>query len=141
MQAVINTQIAARLQNSPLVQFDLDMDDAPAAISAHERTGLALGRDHALHGVTPPIAHLYPQSPLQRGWLAARGRPVRTPATSQVQSWLALRTYAWARGRSFEDIQLTPHHLAQLDASHCPISRELLEYDSRSIDRVRDDAG
>jgi len=139
MQAVFNaTQAATR---PALVQFDLDMDDAPATISAHERVGLALGRDYALHGVTPPIAHLYPQSPLQRGWLAARGRPVRTPAGPQVERWLALRTHAWARGRSFEDIQLTPHHLAQLDTTHCPITRELLDDDSRSIDRVRDDAG
>lgn len=141
MQAVLNATPAVRRQDSALVQFDLDMDDAPAPISAHERTGLALGRDHALHGVTPPIAHLYPQSPLQRGWLAARGRPVRSPATPQVELWLALRTHAWARGRSFEDIQLTPHHLAQLDTSHCPITRELLGDDNRSIDRVRDDAG
>lgn len=138
MQAVLNSHTAAR---PALVQFNLDMDEAPASISAHERTGLALGRDYALHGIMPPIAHLYPQSPLQRGWLAARGRPVRTPASPQVELWLALRTHAWARGRSFEDIQLTPHHLAQLDTSHCPITRELLGDDNRSIDRVRDDAG
>lgn len=138
MQAAFNTQATAQ---PVLVQFDLDMDDAPASISAHERIGLALGRDYALHGLTPPIAHLYPQSPLQRGWMATRGRAVRTPASPQVELWLALRTHAWARGRSFEDIQLTPHHLAQLDTSHCPITRELLGDDNRSIDRVRDDAG
>ena len=142
MQAVLNTPIQAR---PTLVQFDLDMDDTPASVSAHERTGLALGRDYALHGITPPIAHLYPQSPLQRGWLAAKARvfsrPARVPASPQVELWLALRTHAWARGRSFEDIQLTPHHLAQLDTSHCPITRELLGDDNRSIDRVRDDAG
>jgi hypothetical protein len=144
MQAVLSTQIATPLKSIELVQFDLDMDDAPASareFSAHERTGLALGRDYALHGITPPIAHLYPQSPLQRGWLASRGRPVRTPASPQVERWLALRTHAWARGRSFEDIQLTPHHLAQLETQHCPISRELLDGESTSIDRVRDDAG
>lgn len=139
MQAILNaTQIHTR---PALVQFDLDMDEAPAAVSAHERNGMALGRDYALHGITPPIAHLYPQSPLQRGWLATRGRAVRTPATPQVELWLALRTHAWARGRSFEDIQLTPHHLGQLDTSHCPITRDLLGDDNRSIDRVRDDAG
>ena len=38
-------------------------------------------------------------------------------------------------------LQLTPHHLAQLDTTHCPITRELLGDDNRSIDRVRDDAG
>jgi hypothetical protein len=142
MQAVVNTQATAQIHAHPtLVQFALDMDDTPSPVSAHERVGLALGRDHALHGITPPIAHLYPQSPLQRGWMAARGRTVRTPASPQIELWLALRTHAWARGRSFEDIQLTPHHLAQLDTPHCPITRELLGDDNRSIDRVRDDAG
>ena len=103
MQAVLNRTVPT---SAALVQFALDMDDTPAAsreASAHERIGLALGRDYALHGVTPPIAHLYPQSPLQRGWLAARGRPVRTPASPQVEQWLALRTHAWTRGRHFED--------------------------------------
>ncbi|MBV8033947.1 hypothetical protein [Roseateles sp.] len=141
MQAALNTTQVAR---PALVQFDLGLNDTPAAsreASAHERIGLALGRDYALHGLTPPIAHLYPQSPLQRGWLAARGRPVRTPVSPQVELWLALRTHAWTRGRSFEDIQLTPHHLAQLDTPHCPITREPLAEDNRSIDRVRDDAG
>lgn len=142
MQAVPNVNVIA---HPALVQFALDMDDTPAPVSAHERVGLALGRDYALHGITPPIAHLYPQSPLQRGWMAARSktssRPVRSPASPQVELWLALRTHAWARGRSFEDIQLTPHHLAQLDTTHCPITRELLGDDNRSVDRVRDDAG
>jgi hypothetical protein len=145
MQAVFNTAAhvtaKANVQAAALVQFALDMDDTPATVSAHERVGLALGRDHALHGITPPIAHLYPQSPLQRGWMAARGRPVRTPATPQVELWLSLRTHAWARGRSFEDIQLTPHHLAQLAVTHCPITRDLLADDTQTIDRVRDDAG
>ncbi|MFG6414527.1 hypothetical protein ACG02S_11540 [Roseateles sp. DC23W] len=139
MQATLNTTVHAT--PSALVQYDLDMDDAPAAISAHERVGLALGRDHALHGITPPIAHLYPQSPLQRGWMAARGRAVRAPATPQVELWLALRTHAWARGRHFEDLLVTPHLLGQLDVGHCPITRELLGDDNRSVDRVRDDAG
>ncbi|HEY0955348.1 MAG TPA: hypothetical protein VGE36_11365 [Roseateles sp.] len=138
MQAVFNAQLTAQ---PALVQYDLDMDDTPAVVSAHERVGLALGRDYALHGITPPIAHLYTQSPLQRGWMAARGRAVRAPATAQVEQWLALRTHAWARGRHFEDMLVTPHHLGQLDVSHCPATRELLGDDNRSIDRVRDDAG
>ncbi|RZL38517.1 MAG: hypothetical protein EOP35_05585 [Rubrivivax sp.] len=142
MQAVLNAKISApTAAQTALVQFALEMDDTPALVSSHERVGLALGRDYALHGMTPPIAHLYPQSPLQRGWMAARGRPVRTVASPQVKLWLSLRTHAWARGRSFEDVQLTPHHLAQLDTTHCPITREVLDDESRSIDRVRDDAG
>lgn len=138
MQAVLNTPASTQ---PTVVQFDLGLVDTPTAISAHERVGLALGRDHALHGLTPPIAHLYPQSPLQQGWMAARGRAVRAPATPQVKLWLALRTHAWTRGRHFEDLLVTPHHLAQLEVSHCPITRELLDDDNRSIDRVRDDAG
>lgn len=141
MQAVRHTTTTAQ---PAFTQFHLDMDDRAVSTceaSAHERVGLALGRDYALHGVTPPIAHLYPQSPLQRGWLAARARAPRAAATPQVLLWLSLRTHAWTRGRSFEDIQLTPHHLAQLDTTHCPITRELLGDDNRSIDRVRDDAG
>lgn len=142
MQAVFHPTAA---HAAALVQFRLDMDDTPAPASAHEHVGLALGRDYALHGLTPPIAHLYPQSPLQRGWMAAKShatrRAARTPATPHVQRWLALRTHAWARGRSFEDIQLTPHHLAQLDVTHCPVTRDAISDDNRSIDRVRDDAG
>lgn len=138
MQAVLDTRPAAQ---PALVQFDLGLTEAPTTVSSHERVGLALGRDYALHGITPPIAHLYPQSPLQRGWMAARARAVRAPATPQVEQWLALRTHAWTRGRHFEDLLVTPHHLGQLDVSHCPITRELLGDDNRNIDRVRDDAG
>jgi hypothetical protein len=135
-----------------LTQYELAID-APAQASAnastHEQLGLALGRDYALQGLTPPIAHLYPQSPLQRGWLAARERgAVRAPkaVSSATQLWLALRTHAWARGRSFEDIQLTPNYLQQLDVAYCPITREPLNDQAghrhaRSIDRVRNDAG
>ncbi|MFG6467127.1 hypothetical protein [Roseateles sp. BYS87W] len=143
MQAVHPTTAA---RQNALVQFNLDIDDAPAhPASAHERIGLALGRDYALHGITPPIAHLYPQSPLQRGWQAAHarmaGRAARPANGPQVATWLALRTHAWARGRHFEDLLVTPHFLAQLDTTHCPITREALTDDTRSIDRVRHDAG
>ncbi len=55
MQAVFNAQLTAQ---PALVQYDLDMDDTPVPVSAHERVGLALARDYALHGITPPIAHL-----------------------------------------------------------------------------------
>jgi hypothetical protein len=92
--------------------------------------------------MTPPIAHLYPQSPLQRGWLAARARGLRPHAAHpHTAQWLALRTHAWARGRSFEDFSLTPNHLQQLEVDYCPITREPLSDATRSLDRVRDDAG
>lgn len=124
-------------------QYELAMD-TPAVLTAssHEHVGLALGRDHALFGITPPIAHLYAQSPLQRGWMAARQRlPKPHPAHSHTALWLALRTHAWARGREFEEVQLTPNYLQQIDAAYCPITREPLHEGNHSIDRVRDDAG
>lgn len=142
MQTARNPALATLPTRPAVVQFALDIDaPAPCPAHAHEQVGLALGRDYALHGLTPPIGHLYSQSPLQRGWIAGRGRTVRQTASPQVERWLALRTHAWARGRSFEDIQLTPHHLAQLDVSHCPITRVELDDHNRSFDRVRDDAG
>jgi hypothetical protein len=130
---------------TPSGQYELAMDapaQASASACAHEAIGLALGRDFALFGLTPPIEHLYAQSPLQRGWLAARARPARpTPCHSHTALWLALRTHAWARGRSFEEVQLTPNYLRQLEVSHCPITRVPLDGSNRSVDRVRNDAG
>ena len=60
--------------------------------------------------------------------------------------WLLLRTHAWSRGRSFEDVQLTPNYLQQIDTAFCPITRAPLndrrtDANQRSIDRVRNDAG
>jgi hypothetical protein len=129
--------------HSSSAQYELAIDAAPTpTASRHEATGLALGRDYALYGITPPIEHLYAQSPLQRGWMAQRAR--RLPlldAHAYTAQWLALRTHAWARGRAFEDVQLTPNYLQQIDTDYCPITRDPLEAGSRSIDRVRDDAG
>ncbi len=145
MQVALTRFAPAARQVPAVAQYELAMDadaqTSPAA-STHEATGLALGRDFALFGLSPPIEHLYAQSPLQRGWLAARARGARTHAAhSHTPLWLALRTHAWARGRSFEDIQLTPNYLAQLDTAFCPITRQTLDASSRSLDRVRDDAG
>jgi hypothetical protein len=124
-------------------QYELAIDATPsAAASGHARTGLALGRDYALFGLTPPIEHLYAQSPLQRGWMAQRARGVQPQeAHAYTPLWLALRTHAWARGRSFEDVQLTPNYLQQIDTDYCPITRDPIESDTRSVDRVRNDAG
>jgi hypothetical protein len=132
----------------PPAQYELAiaLSEIPASRierSAHELLGLSLGRDFAAHGLTPPVEYLFAHSPLHQGWLQGRAafghRTLR--AKSHTRLWLMLRTHAWARGRSFEDIQLTPHYLQQIEVSHCPITRTLLTADSRSIDRVRDDAG
>jgi hypothetical protein len=50
------------------------------------------------------------------------------------------------RGRAFEGHQVTPHHLALIDATHCPITREPLTQATgaptdASVDRVNNDAG
>ncbi|HEY4082322.1 MAG TPA: hypothetical protein VGM81_16645 [Burkholderiaceae bacterium] len=114
-----------------------------ARFSAHESVGFSLGRDFAAHGLTPPVEHLFASSPLREGWQAGRSafgrRTLR--AKAQTRLWLMLRTHAWLRGRSFEDIQLTPLYLQQIEVSHCPITRTALSAETRSIDRVRNDAG
>jgi hypothetical protein len=137
-QSLVNATVPPAVQ-----QYELAIDaPATALAGSHEQIGLALGRDHALFGQTPPIEHLYAQSPLQRGWMLTRQRLHKPHAAhSHTALWLALRTHAWARGRHFEDIQLTPNYLQQLDADYCPITREPLTASNRSIDRVRDDAG
>lgn len=125
----------------------------PADPPLHQQLGISIGWDHARHSLQPAPEHLYPGSALRQGWLAGSatfGR--RTEKLGCVRSetstrrWLQLRSHAWSRGRSFEDIQLTPHYLQQIDSSLCPITRQALNEHSRhrqqrSIDRVRDDAG
>jgi hypothetical protein len=110
--------------------------------------GLALGRDFAHHGQTPPVEYLYAASPLRQGWQAGKAafgqRTLRAPRHTLM--WLSLRTHAWSRGRSFEDVQLTPNYLQQIDVSHCPITRGPLndrrgDAQARAVDRVRDSAG
>ncbi|MBB4846064.1 hypothetical protein HNP55_004618 [Paucibacter oligotrophus] len=153
-------QIAARTKKFPqstapdqqaLLGFDNPAPKAaarPDELPAHQSLGLALGWDFAQHGLTPPVEHLFKHSPLQQGWQAGRAtfghRSLRSH--SHAGLWLQLRTHAWARGRSFEDVQLTPNFLQQIDVSHCPITRQELKpkagpRQQRSIDRVRNDAG
>ena len=118
------------------------------AISAHDRIGFELGWDYAHHRVCPPDAYAQSPSPLRDGLLAGQATfGLRTlNATRWVRKWLQLRLHAWLRGRSVELVQVTPHYLAQLDVSHCPITRSALsvatlEATDASIDRVRNDAG
>ena len=136
-------QIAAASLRSEPAQYELSVDMPAPIRSSHEQRGFALGRDFAAHGLTPPVEHLSAASPLLAGWQAGRtvfGQRKLKPKT-QTARWLALRLFAWTRGRSFEDVQLTPMYLQQIAVSHCPITRELLSNENISIDRVRDDAG
>jgi hypothetical protein len=136
-------QIAAAAVAFPPAQMELGISSpASAPAPANVSLGFELGWDYAHHGVAPPVAHLYAQSPLLQGWQAGSatfGRRTLKPSR-HTQLWLALRTHAWARGRSFEDVQLTPNYLQQIAVDFCPILRQPL-LGNASIDRVRDDAG
>ncbi|MDN3919211.1 hypothetical protein [Roseateles violae] len=137
--------VSASASTAPCaVQYELEMQAAPA----HSSLGLALGWDFAHHGLRPPVEHLFAASPLRQGWHAGSAtfgrRTLR--AHRHTQMWLLLRTHAWARGRSFEEVQLTPNYLQQIDVEHCPITRRPLndragDNAQRSVDRVRNDAG
>jgi len=127
-----------------MAQAILEFDAHPA----HPATGFELGWDFAHHAVTPPVDHLQPGSPLRHGWEAGRvsfGARTLEP-TRHVRKWLQLRLSAWARGRAFEGVQVTPNYLKQIDVAWCPVTRERLTHQTgepsdASVDRVRNDAG
>ena len=97
----------------------------PHPISTLDRIGFELGWDYAHHRVCPPEAYAQAPSPLRDGLLAGQATfGLRTlNATRHVRKWLQLRLNAWLRGRSVELTQITPNYLAQLDVSHCPVTR------------------
>lgn len=138
--------IAAAAITAASAQYELALP--VQTLPANAGLGWDIGRAFAEHGLTPPVEHLFVGSPLRQGWLAGRQsfekRTLKPRRCTQL--WLQLRTHAWARGRSFEDVQLTPNFLRQIDVAVCPITRRLLndrrgDAQSRSIDRVRPDAG
>lgn len=110
-------------------------------------TGFELGWDYAHYGTVPPAEHLHPLSPVRQGWEAGReifGR--RTLQSNRfVRKWLQLRLNAWLRGRVFEESQVNPTFLRQIDVPVCPVTRETLthgtgELSDASVDRVFNDA-
>ncbi|HWH83578.1 MAG TPA: hypothetical protein VNU71_15205 [Burkholderiaceae bacterium] len=128
--------------------IDLHTGLPHTGLTAHELVGFELGWDHARHRVELPAPYGDEPSPLRDGLLAGRATfGTRTlAATRAVRKWLQLRLNAWLRGRSVELVQVTPHYLQQIDATHCPITRVALTAATRqpsdaSIDRVRNDAG
>ena len=148
--AQITASAAAAHQSTPRqpIQFELGIQMPARVQPASDVLGLALGWDYAHHGQTPPVEHLFTASPLRQGWQAGAAtfghRTLRAPRHTRM--WLLLRTHAWSRGRSFEDVQLTPNYLQQIDTAFCPITRAPLndrrtDANQRSIDRVRNDAG
>ncbi|MFN4115163.1 MAG: hypothetical protein ACK4F7_01510 [Inhella sp.] len=146
------TTIAAHPLDVPNVQLSL-LAPAPLAASSlaeggQDAVGWQLGFDHARQGVTLPPSHLHEASPLFAGWQAALARRLhrhRDPAPA-VRRWLQLRLQAWTEGLDYEELLLTPNYLQQLDASHCPVSRELLHDEQdhparRCLMRLRQDHG
>lgn len=126
---------------------------AALALGGSDAEGWQLGFDHAQHGLPLPAAHLHEGSPLFTGWQAALAKAQhghqpgrhRDPAPG-VRRWLALRLQAWQEGVAFEGTLLTPHYLRQLDATHCPVTRQPLHDETghaqqRCWVRLRQDAG
>jgi len=126
----------------------LEPSRCASTLTPHQHAGFELGWDYAHHDAAPPAPYDAEPSPLRNGLLAGRAAfGTRTlPATRPVRQWLQLRLNAWLRGRSVELFQVTPRFLAQIDVSHCPITRAALSNPAQdgsaaSIDRVRNDAG
>jgi hypothetical protein len=127
-----------------MAQAILDFDTHPG----DRATAFELGWDHAHHALTPPLGPLAESAPLRQGWEAGRacfGTRTLAP-TRHVCQWLRLRLAAWRHGRAFEGVQVTPNYLRQIDATHCPITRQALTYGGggatdAAVNRVRDDAG
>ncbi|MEO6408448.1 MAG: hypothetical protein ABIO45_06800 [Burkholderiaceae bacterium] len=120
--------------------------------SALDRIGFELGWDFSRYGLEPAQPHASAHTPLRDGLRASRATfgSRRLGASVPVQQWLELRLSAWLRGRSVETVQVTPHYLAQLNVSHCPVTRQALaaplvdtndEGDAPTFSRVRNDAG
>jgi hypothetical protein len=126
------------------VTFEFD----PQQAQAQDSTGFELGWDHAHHGLVPPAELLLEGTPIGQGWRAAKAVfGHRTLASSRaVRQWLTLRTQAWRRGLAFETTQVTAHYLTQIEASHCPVTRQPLvgvpgSPDAAVVTRLQPDAG
>lgn len=122
--------------------------ELPPQTGAADRTGFAIGWDHARHALVPAPELLLDGSPVGQGWQAARavfGRRTLT-ATRHVRQWLALRTAAWRDGIVFDETQVTAHHVGQIQATHCAVTRRPLGgapggEDAPVVVRLRADAG
>lgn len=125
-------------------QASLALDTAAPATEDH--TGFQIGWDHAHHGLVPPGIERPGREALHQGWRAGRAVfGARTlAARRQTRLWLSLRLAAWRNGEAFDDVQITPHHLAQIDATRCPLRRVALGgtgADSARVARLNPDAG
>ena len=120
-----------------------DTLSAAQAAAAADTTGFEIGWDFAHYRLTPPPQDLAPGHPVRQGWLAGAavfGTRALKP-TPQVRKWLQLRLNAWRRGCAFENVQVTPQFLTQIEVPVCPITRAWLTDASgagsdASVDRV-----
>ncbi len=87
-----------------------------------------LGWDHARHTVELPSEALSASHRLRLGYETGRHMfgPRARSATPAARLWLGLRLQALLRGRRFEPLSVTPNYLQQLQATHCPITRQAL---------------
>ena len=152
----------AESSHNPALRGGLFADEAPhrvdvlrgvdalpiTTLTAHEHIGFELGWDYAHHRLQPPAPYGQEPSPLRNGMLAGQAAfgERSLPATRMVRKWLQLRLHAWLRGRSVELMQVTPRYLAQIEVSHCPVTRvalsnSTLQDSDASVDRLRNDAG
>lgn len=111
-----------------------------------DHTGFQIGWDHAHHGLVPPGVDSAHNAALHQGWRA--GKAVfgsRTLAARRtVRQWLQLRLAAWQRGEAFDELQVTPHHLAEIEVRHCPVRRMVLGgtgADAATVVRLNPEAG
>lgn len=129
---------------------DLFQDTLPTLrpASPAEATGFEIGWDHAHYRLTPPAPALNSHAAVRQGWQAGSAVfGIRTlKPTAAARDWLALRLQAWQSGLAFESVQVTPHFLAQIATSVCPVTRSALTRASGSgsdavVERVSPRAG
>jgi hypothetical protein len=108
-----------------------------------DAVGFHIGWDHARYHLVPPAEHLHEGHPVRAGWQAGRAVFRRRPlaSTLAVRQWLQLRLQAWHDGDAFEDLQVTPHLMAQLMPSHCPVTLQPLAEGDGHVVRVFEGAG
>ena len=109
-------------------QTPLELDASQQALAV-DRDGFDIGWDHAHHGLVPPAELLLSGTPVCQGWMAGKavyGRRTLS-ASRHTRMWLQLRINAWRLGIAFEHQQLKPNYLAQIEATRCPVTRQLLQ--------------
>ena len=124
LPAVPSFLVGTYLPEMTMNQVELAL--TPEAQPPHDDpAGFRIGWDHAHHGLVPPSELLLEGTPIGQGWRAARavygGRC--WPASRHTRQWLALRIEAWRSSAAFDLQTVTPNHLAQIEARHCPVLR------------------